>query len=48
MLKISLRLKKLHGTSQVNNLRILRIKNAKFSAIAFIWYNHKGEFSNLY
>ena len=35
MLKISLRLKKLHGTSQIKNLRILRIKNAKFSGYCF-------------
>ena len=36
MLKISLVLKKLQ-TSQANNPRILKIKNAKFSGYSFLW-----------
>ena len=45
MLKISLLAKKIR-TSQVNNSRILRIKNAKFSGIVFTWTQMK--FSNLH
>ena len=43
MLKISLLFKKLH-TSQVNNSRILRIKNAKLSGFCFYIHKHIGRF----